>query len=565
MTGLLLDLAGGIALLLWSLRMVRTGVQRALGGELRRWLAVGTGNRLTACGAGMAAAALLQSSTAASLIAASFVGRGLLPVSTGLAMLLGADVGTTLAVQALSFGTGWVGPLLLVAGVATFLGSGATRLRDLGRTAVGLGLLMLAMRMIVGASAPLRDGSLPLDAVAALSGEPVLALAAGALAAWLAHSSLAVVLLAVTLGGSGALPLPFVLAFVLGANLGGTLPALTLTAGEPPAARRLPLGNLLFRGAGAALALPLLPWLPDLLPGADAARQAANFHTGFNLAVIVIFLGLTGPTARLCARLLPDRPVADLPGQPRYLDRSVMTTPALALACAAREALRMGDVVADMLHRSFLVLRDDDRKLLREVERTDDVVDRLNEAIKLYLAEVSRDGLDEAQSRRCQEIITFTTNLEHVGDIIDRNLMELATKKIRNRLSFSEAGLQEISALHARVADNLQLALGVFLSGDIGAARRLVAEKDEFRYLEREAAQNHLERLRGGRVESIETSSLHLDILRDLKRIHAHIASVAYPILEAAGELRRSRLRTSEPSAPDPLPAPSLGKLKGAG
>lgn len=565
MAGLLLDLAGGIALLLWSLRMVRTGVQRALGGELRRWLAVGTGNRFTACGSGMAVAALLQSSTAASLIAASFVGRGLLPVSTGLAMLLGADVGTTLAVQALSFDTGRVGSLLLVAGVAAFLGAGATRLRDLGRTAVGLGLLMLAMRLIVGASAPLRDGALPLESVAALSGEPVLALALGLVAAWISHSSLAVILLAVTLGGSGVLPLPFVLAFVLGANVGGTLPAVTLSVGETPAARRLPLGNFLFRGAGAAMALPLLPWLPDLLPGADAARQAANFHTGFNIAIATVFLGLTGPVARLCARLLPDRPTADLPGRPRYLDRSVMGTPALALACAAREALRLGDVVADMLHRSFLVLRDDDRKLLREVERTDDVVDRLNEAIKLYLAEASRDGLDEAQSRHCQEIITFTTNLEHVGDIIDRNLMELAAKKIRNRLSFSEDGIRDITALHARVSGNLQLALGVFLSGDAGAARRLIAEKDAFRYLEREAAQNHLERLRGGRVESIETSSLHLDILRDLKRIHAHIASAAYPILEAKGELRRSRLRTDEAPEPGTLPPAPFGGLKGAG
>lgn len=555
MTSLLADLAAGIALLLWSLRMVRTGIQRAYGGELRRLLAAGTGNRASAFAAGLGVAALLQSSTATSLMTASFVGRGLLPVATGLAILLGADVGTTLAAQVLSLDIRWLGPAFLVVGVVAFSWAKRTRLRDLGRVAVGIGLLMLAMRMIVGASEPLRTAPWLGDVMAVLASEPVLAVLLGTVLAWLAHSSLAVVLLTVSLVGTGVVPAPFALAAVIGANLGGSLPALALTATEAPAARRLPLANLIFRAAGAALAIWALPWIVPLVPGADATRQVVNFHTAFNLGLALLFIGWTGPMARLCARLLPDQPTADQPGVPRYLDRTVMATPAVALACAAREALRMGDIAADMLHKSLIVLRDDDRKLLSEVERTDDVIDRLNEAIKLYLAEVSRDGLDGAQSRRCQEILTFATNIEHIGDIIDRNLMELAGKKIRNRLCFSQPGIEDIAELHARVEANLQLAFAVFLSGDVDAARRLVAEKDEFRYLERSAAQNHLERLRSGRVESVETSSLHLDVLRDLKRVHAHIASAAYPILEAAGELNRSRLRIAGPPAPD-RPAP---------
>ncbi|HSK38506.1 MAG TPA: Na/Pi cotransporter family protein [Arenibaculum sp.] len=550
MTSLLVDLAAGIALLLWSLRMVRTGIQRAYGGELRRLLAAGTGNRASAFAAGLGVAALLQSSTATSLMAASFVGRGLLPVATGLAILLGADVGTTLAAQLLSLDIRWLGTAFLVTGLAAFQWAKGTRLRDLGRVAVGIGLLMLAMRMIVGASEPLRTAPWLDDVMAVLASEPVLAVLLGTLLAWLAHSSLTVVLLTVSLAGTGVVPVSFALAFVVGANLGSSLPALALTAAETPAARRLPLANLIFRAVGAALAIGALPWILPLVPGADATRQVVNFHTAFNLALAVLFIGWTGPMARLCARLLPDQPVAGQPGVPRYLDRSATAMPAVALACAAREALRMGDIAADMLHKSLIVLRDDDRKLLGEVERTDDVVDRLNEAVKLYLAEVSRDGMDEAQSRRCQEILTFATNIEHIGDIIDRNLMELAGKKIRNRLCFSQPGIEDITELHARVEANLQLAFAVFLSGDVDAARRLIAEKDEFRYLERSAAQNHLERLRSGRVESIETSSLHLDVLRDLKRIHAHIASAAYPILEAAGELNRSRLRAAGQPAP---------------
>ncbi|HEV7370735.1 Na/Pi cotransporter family protein, partial [Arenibaculum sp.] len=380
------ELAGGIALLLFSLAMVRAGIQRACGGELRRLLAAGTCNRLYAFGAGTVAAALLQSSTATALMATSFVGRGMLPVATGLAILLGADVGSTLAVQVLRLDLHWLGPLLLAGGTAAFLGARNQRITEAGRVAVGIGLLLLALAMIIGASAPLRDAPWAGAVAATLAAKPLVGLIAGGILAWIAHSSLSIVLLIVSLASTGALPLPAALALVIGANIGGTLPALALAASEPPAARRLPLGNLLFRSIGAAGAFLALPWLPDFIPGADNAHRIVNFHTGFNLAIAIVFLSLTGPFARLCARLLPDRPAPDRPGTPRYLDRSGVTTPPVALACAAREALRMGDIVAEMLDKSFLVLRDDDRRLLDEVERMDDDIDRLNEAIKLYLA-----------------------------------------------------------------------------------------------------------------------------------------------------------------------------------
>lgn len=547
MPSLLAEFAGGIALLLFSLAMIRTGIQRACGGEIRRLLAAGTRNRLSAFGAGMVAAALLQSSTATALMATSFVGRGMLPVATGLAILLGADLGSTLAAQLLSLDVHELGPLLLAGGTAAFLGARNRRVVEAGRIAVGMGLLLASLAMIVGASLSLRDASWMGALAGTLATEPLVAVLAGAALAWIAHSSLSVVLLILSLASMGTLPLPAALALVIGANIGGTFPALALTTAEPPAARRLPLGNLLFRGIGAAAAVLALPWLPDLLPGADDARRIVNFHTGFNLALAVAFLGLTGPVARLCARLLPDRPPTGQPGTPRYLDRTAVATPPVALAFAAREALRMGDIVADMLDKSFLVLRDDDGRLLEEVERMDNDVDRLNEAIKLYLARAGREGLDEHERRRFEEVVTFTTNLEHIGDIIVHNMMGLAAKKIRNRLAFSDAGLRDIRSLHERLASNLQLALGVFLSRDVKAARRLVAEKDEFRYLERAAVRSHLDRLRSGRLESIETSALHLDMLRDLKRIHAHVASAAHPILEAAGELNRSRLKPAEP------------------
>jgi phosphate:Na+ symporter len=288
----------------------------------------------------------------------------------------------------------------------------------------------------------------------------------------------------------------------------------------------------------------ILPELVALDP--EPGRAVANFHTAFNVALAVLFLPLVGPVARLVRAVLPDRIAADDPTTPRYLDQTALGTPPLAIAAAARETLRMGDTLERMLRDTLKVFETDDRNLAAQVSKNDDIVDRLHEAIKLYLTQVSQENMGEAESRRAMEIIAFTTNLEHVGDIIDKNLIELATKKIRNRLHFSEEGSRDIYALYAQVLDTIKLALAVFIGGDVRMARQLLEQKVRFRDREREAADRHLDRLRSGRAESIETSSLHLDILRDLKRINSHLTSVAYPILEQTGELRASRLKGAE-------------------
>jgi phosphate:Na+ symporter len=290
---------------------------------------------------------------------------------------------------------------------------------------------------------------------------------------------------------------------------------------------------------------------------ASPARQVADFHTLFNLALAMVFIGLLDPLARLCTRLIPSAPVAADPDKPRYIDDAALGTPSIALANAAREALRMVDVAESMLKAFLDALRSDDRKLLAQIGAMDDTLDRLHNAIKLHLTAISReDGLGESDAKRCSDILAFTINLEHIGDILDRSLRELAAKKIKQRLTFSEEGLREIGAMHQRLVDNLHLATSVFMMGDIQAARALLAEKDRMRDLEQTATENHLRRLREGRLQSIETSSLHIDIARDLKRIAAHIASVAYPILEESGALRRSRLLDEN----EPMGAAGSGK-----
>jgi phosphate:Na+ symporter len=461
-------------------------------------------------------------------------------------VMLGANVGTTLIVQALSFNVSQIAPVLLAVGVVAFRRSSRTRTRDLGRVSIGLGLMLLALHVLLDSLAPAENAPSMHALLSAVTGEPMLNVLLGALLAWAAHSSVATVILVMSLAYSNFLAPVAVLALVVGANLGTAInPIFEAGSAANPATRRLPIGNLLIRLVGCALVLPFLhpiaEWLAWLEP--SPARQAADFHTAFNVALAALFILPLGGLAQLLARLLPERKATADPGTPLYLDPSALSSPSLALTCAAREVLHMGDVVETMLRRSMQAFLTDDRKLVTEIERMDNAVDRLHESIKLYVTEITRESLDGASGGRAMEIIAFSINLEHIGDIIDKNLMELAAKKIKHKYKFSSEGAAELEALHARVVGNLTLALGVFMSADAGIARRLLGEKVHVREAERAAAENHFARLREGRPESIETSSLHLDILRDLKRIHSHICSAAYPVLEATGELHPSRLR----------------------
>ena len=279
----------------------------------------------------------------------------------------------------------------------------------------------------------------------------------------------------------------------------------------------------------------------------DMAKMTAQFHMAFNVLLAVAFIGLLGPLARLLERLFPARKDAADPAAPRYLDESALDTPSLALADASRETLRMGDVVEVMLRQVMRALMTNDRALVREVSRMDNTVDKLDEAIKIYVTKLTRGSLDESEGHRAMEIISFTINLEHVGDIIDKNLTELAAKKIKRKFQFSSEGAEELAAFHKRILESLRIALGVFMSGDIKEARKLIAEKAQLRNAELAAAERHFERLRAGRPETLETTSLHLDVLRDLKRIHSHICSVAYPVLEAAGEMSAADAAESDP------------------
>ena len=542
---LLLTLLGGVALLLWGVRMVRTGLTRAFGAPLRSVLNRASKSRLTAFGAGVGVAGVLQSSTATALLLASFAGRGLVTLPVALAIMLGADVGTTLVAQVFAFDIKWLWTVATISGVVLFSASEDDRLKNLGRISIGLGLMLLALSVLGTVSGTMRESPTVTMLLAALGTEPAIAVIVAAILTWVAHSSLAVVLFVLSLAAGGVIGPVLALALVLGADLGGAVAPLTALTGSPVAARRVPFGNLLARGAVGIALVPFVPWAVSLLGylSDDPGRLVLNFHTGFNIVVALVFLPLLTWLARFVTWMLPEP--ADAPDRavPQHLENSVLDTPSEALGCAMRETLRVGDIVLDMLRKSLTAIEGSDLRVVKELEKSDDDVDALHEAIKLYLIRASKNELDDEESRRYYEILTFTTNLEHIGDIIDKNLMELATKKIKKRYSFSPEGLVELKRFHARVVDNMRLALNLFATRDVTLARRLLMEKTTMRVKEFEAADRHFARLKEGRAESIETSAIHLDIIRDLKRINSHLTAVAYPILEAAGELRESRLR----------------------
>jgi len=542
----LLDLMGGVALLLWGLHMVHTGIVRAFGADLRRILAYALRNRFAAFLAGIVVTAILQSSTATGLMTASFVTGGSVELVPALAIMLGANVGTTLIVQVLSFNVSAVAPLLFLIGVVAFKRGGQTRTRDLGRVAIGVGLMLLALHILLDTLAPAEQAPAVQMLLSAVTGDSILCVLIAAALTWAAHSSVTVVLLVMSLAYSGFITPEATLALVLGANLGSALnPLVEASHAGNPASRRLPLGNLLNRLVGGVLVLPFLGPIAALMARYEPnhSRLAADFHTAFNLVMALLFILPLRPLAAWLIRKLPEKITANDPSTPLYLDEASLETPTVALACAAREVLHMGDIVESMLRKSILALTNDDRRLVAEIGRMDDAVDRLDEAVKLYVTRLTRESLGEQDGHRAMEIISFSINLEHIGDIIDKNLMELAAKKIKRRLSFSREGAAELEAFHQEVVDNLSLAFGVFMSGDVAIARKLLAEKAQLRTVELHAAEQHLARLRDGRPESVESSSLHLDVLRDLKRIHSHICSVAYPVLERTGALQSSRLK----------------------
>ncbi|MBZ0128683.1 MAG: Na/Pi cotransporter family protein [Rhodobacteraceae bacterium] len=544
----LIHLAGAVMLLLWAVRMVRTGVERAHGTRLRAALRGARDGTAQMALVGMILAVVLQSSTAVGILAAGFVTSGILTVPTGIAALLGADLGSALVVKILSFDLSGFIPVLLLVGATMFLKFDSRTIRQTGRIVLGIAFVLLSLQMVGQATEPLRDSRLLPGLVGYLRGDPLTAFLVAAVIAWLVHSSVATVLLFVTFASGGMLPLDVAVPMVLGANLGGGIIAVWLTRDMELEARRIPLGNLIFRGSAALLMLTVteIVDLPITLLGGTEPVQLVNFHLAFNFVLVLLALPFVRPMERLATMLLPDPPAEadhdDLVPIVSTLDRSAVGNPALALASAKRELLRMGETVAAMYRPVMELMDGGNAAKIAQIRALGEQVNRKHTEIKLFIAELNRGELTEREERLGAELTDFSINLGHIGDEIARNLLTLAQTRAQQGFRFSPAGWSELCNLHARVEANMQMAMNVLISGDVDSARQLVKEKETMRKLARDSHDSHLERLRNSDSSSIDTSDIHLETVRALKEINSLLVTVAYPILTESGHLLDSRL-----------------------
>ncbi|WP_050463746.1 Na/Pi cotransporter family protein [Herbaspirillum autotrophicum] len=552
----LLNLLSSLALLVWGTHIVRTDILRVYGAQLRRVLSTSITRRSFAFMAGIGVTSLVQSSNATAVIVCSFVAQGMISLAPALTIMLGADVGTALMTGVLSFDLSWLSPLLIFCGVLVYLSRRHTHIGRLGRAAIGLGLILLALELISATTRPMTQGAGMKVLFSSLTGDVMLDAVIGAVFAMLTYSSLAAVLLAATLATSGVISLKVALCLVIGANLGSGILALLSAASQNVAGRRVALGSMLFRLSGAVVVLPLVDyvqvWISFLTT--DLRFGVVAFHVLYNSVRCSLLLLLVEPMARLCVRLLPESESDGDMIKSRHLDPAAIDTPSLALANAAREVLRIGDIIESMLVSLLLVIRDNDQLRADQIRKLDDDVDKLYTEVKMYLARVSREELSAREVRRWTDIVTLTINLEQAGDIIERIVKGVESKKIAPQKTFSQAGMSEVTEMHARLLTSLRLGLSVFLNNDLPSARRLLAEKEAFRDLERTYAQTHLIRLAGETQQSIETSSLHLDLISDMRRMHSLFCSTAYAVLDAAGMLRKSRINASQEETAEPAP-----------
>ena len=542
-------IAGAAALLLWAVRLVRTGVERAFAHQLRRWLRRSTGNRMLAACSGAGAALLLQSSTAVAILVANFASSGTLTTAAGLAMLLGADVGSALVIQFLLQRQEIMIPALLLIGVVLFLKTPTARARQIGRIFIGLALVFVSLDMIRAAAVPLADSPGLLATMQYLGQDPISAFIIGALFAWVMHSSVAVVLLIFAFVAQGLLPLSAAVAIVLGANLGGAFIAYALTMKAPHKVRRIITANLVLRGGGAALlllVLTLFDYPVAWLAQTDAGR-IVNLHLAFNVALAILALSMLGVIERFIETTFPERDNQNATlGITSALNEAALEKPAQALACSSREVLAIGQQVETMLRAIDSLYTTWDEPLAKAIEQKDRDIRKMHFDLKLYLARLHRKALDDDESRESMDHASLAANLEAASTMIAQTMVALAQRLQRGNKAFSAKGREEIADFHDRVLSNVQLGLNVMMTRNPDAARELIAAKDDVRDIEQQLQRHHLGRLREGLTESIDTSNIHQETLRALKQVNTSFSMIAYPILSRSGDLLESRLANDE-------------------
>ncbi|KIC10837.1 Na/Pi cotransporter, partial [Leisingera sp. ANG-M1] len=541
-----ISLAGATMLLLFAVRMVRTGIERSYGASFQRLM---TGQRSYASSAatGVAMAIVLQSSAAVALLTSGFAASGMLAFPAGLAIVLGGDLGSALIIQILSFKLDWLVPVLLAIGGYLFVKTEAKKARQLGRILMGVAFILISLRFLREAMDPIRDSAF-LPAIAGyLARDYITAFLVGGALAFVMHSSVAAILMCVTLVQIGAIPFAAGMSLVLGANFGSAFIPVWLSRGMDLQARRIPYANLALRGAWAVVALfgANLALRQGLLGDPQGGQMLVNAHLAFNASLLVLALPFCGRLQGLFERLFPEPATAETtqPGRPvSALEQGSYGSATQAVSNLKRELLRMSDLVHAMYRPVLELYQSSTKEQIKAVQVMDEEVNACLSGIRKYVAAIPEEEFSKAQVKTARGLMEYAIRLETAGDVVARRLTVLAGDLNKKNLRFSKDGWMEITRMHEATLANLQLASNVLISDDLESARLLSLEKTELKRMEHDSRKRHLKRLQNGAQDSFETSDIHLETLRALREFNSHIAAVAYPVLYQNGQLLETRL-----------------------
>ena len=539
------QLFGATMLLLFAVRMVSTGIERAYGASFRR-LVTTKASALRLALTGVMLAIILQSSAAVTLLVAGFSGTSAIGFSAGMAIVLGGDLGSALLIRVLTLDIQWIVPVLLGVGGFLFLKTQGPMLKQAGRIAMGIALILISLRFLRETMDPIRESAF-LPAIADyLVQDYLTAFITGVALAFVMHSSVAVILICVTLVAIGALPQSVGLSLVLGANLGSALIPVWLTRGMSAKSRRIPLANLIIRGTVSVIVLFAINQLPTpgFITAMDNAHALVTMHILFNL-ILLLSLPFVGRLQGLVTWIYPDNetPANNIPPHHHsVLHLNVTTSPKQSLTMLQREVLRMATLVSEMIAPAFGLLKSFDAAQVAAIRADEAALNNALDHIRRYSAGFDHDSLTKSENRQMRNLVDYAISLEAAGDIVAKRLIELAGEKDREKLRFSDAGFDELRALHERIARNVNLATNVLLSADIESARLLLEEKAAIAQLEQSSRKKHLRRLSSGDSDSLASSDIHLETAYSLKEFHSWIVKIAHPILVREGQLLETRL-----------------------
>lgn len=531
---LFIQLIGGFAIFFFGFRIAGKGLTKSAGGSLRELLYRFTKNRFFGLVSGIIIAFLLQSSTAATVMLVGFLTAGLISFINALSIAIGTAIGTTLTVQLIAFKIHNYS--LLVIAIGFLLNSLKRPVRYYGQFILGFGLIFFGIKIMGEAFLPLSmTGSLETFFIS-FKEHPYFVFLISTIFTALVHSSAATIGVVISLSFQGIIGLEHALPVILGANLGTSTTALIASIRGNREAKMCALGNFLFKFVTVLIFLPLIGFWSNIFQKTNwtIPRQIANSHTFFNIILGVIFLPVVAPVGKLLNKMVPQEKKELLKG-PRFLDKNIIENPSAAIAHAHREILRMADMVYEMFTRSMEVFKHNDKDLMRDLVKKDDEVDNLEEAINDYLTSISQEELTDYQSRRITSLFFITGEMEHIGDIVSKSLMVYAGKKIKQGFIFSDEGFSEIIAFHRRIKENFDSAIGAITTYDKSLAGRLMDERKVGVDTHIKLHNAHIDRLKRGLSETIETSTIHLDFIDDLERVNFHISNIGYAILGKVG------------------------------